>query len=104
MSATTRGRRPGERDGEDYHFLAPEEFTRRVEADEFLEWVPYVSGHRYGSLRSEIDRIAADDAVCVLELELEGALKEAKRADLSVTLRIEPNATPSRVWLFPASV
>jgi guanylate kinase len=88
VSATTRPQRPGEADGHDYWFLTDEEFTRRVAADEFLEWVPYVSGHRYGSLRSEIDRIAAEDAVCVLELELEGALKVQAEVPRSVTIFI----------------
>jgi guanylate kinase len=88
VSATTRPQRPGEADGHDYWFLTDEEFTQRVEADEFLEWVPYVSGHRYGTLRSEIDRIAADDAVCVLELELEGALRVQAEVPRSVTIFI----------------
>ncbi|HLF68543.1 MAG TPA: guanylate kinase [Gaiellaceae bacterium] len=74
VSATTRAQRPGEVNGREYWFLDDEEFTRRVEAREFLEYVPYVSGRRYGTLRSELDRIAADGKVCVLELELEGAL------------------------------
>jgi guanylate kinase len=74
VSATTRERREGERDGVDYHFLSDDEFSRRVERGDFLEWVEYVSGHRYGTLRSEIGRIAAKQRVCVLELETEGAL------------------------------
>ena len=86
VSATTRPQRPGEAEGHDYWFLSDDEFTRRVEADEFLEWVPYVSGRRYGTLRSEIDRIAADDQVCVLELELEGALKVQAEVPGSVTI------------------
>jgi guanylate kinase len=88
VSATTRPQRPGEADGQDYWFLSDDEFTRRVEADEFLEWVPYVSGRRYGTLRSEIDRIADDDLVCVLELELEGALKVQAEVPQSVTVFI----------------
>ena len=88
VSATTRPQRPGEADGHDYWFLSDDEFTRRVDADEFLEWVPYVSGRRYGTLRSEIDRIANDDCVCVLELELEGALKVQDEVPRSVTIFI----------------
>jgi guanylate kinase len=88
VSATTRPQRPGEADGHDYWFLSDDEFTRRVDAGEFLEWVPYVSGHRYGTLRSEIDRIAADDEVCVLELELEGALRVQDEVPRSVTIFI----------------
>ena len=88
VSATTRPQRPGEADGHDYWFLPDDEFTQRVDADEFLEWVPYVSSHRYGTLRSEIDRIAGDDCVCVLELELEGALKVQDEVPRSVTIFI----------------
>ena len=88
VSATTRPQRPSEADGHDYWFLSDEEFTRRIDGGEFLEWVPYVSGRRYGTLRSEIDRIAADDQVCVLELELEGALKVQEEVPGSVTIFI----------------
>ena len=88
VSATTRPQRPGEADGHDYWFLSDEEFTRRIGAEEFLEWVSYVSGRRYGTLRSEIDRIAADEQVCVLELELEGALKVQTEVEGSVTIFI----------------
>jgi guanylate kinase len=88
VSATTRPQRPGEADGHDYWFLSDEEFTSRVEAGEFLEWVPYVSGRRYGTLRSEIDRIVGDERVCILELELEGALKVQDEVPRSVTIFI----------------
>ena len=88
VSATTRPQRPGEVDGHDYWFLSDEEFTRRVDADEFLEWVDYVSGRRYGTLASEMERIAENDAVCVLELELEGALKVQRDVPGSITIFI----------------
>ncbi len=88
VSATTRIQRPGEVDGHDYWFLSDDEFTQRVEAGEFLEWVPYVSGRRYGTLRSEIERIADDDRVCVLELELEGALRVQETVESATTIFI----------------
>jgi len=88
VSATTRSQRPGELDGHDYWFLSDEEFTRRVDAGEFLEWVEYVSGRRYGTLWSEIDRIRREDSVCVLELELEGALTVQRDVPGSVTVFI----------------
>ena len=88
VSATTRPLRPGEADGREYWFLSDEEFTQRVAAGEFLEWVPYVSGHRYGTLRSEIDRIADEGKVCVLELELRGAVTVQDEVPGSVTIFI----------------
>jgi len=88
VSATTRAQRPGEIDGRDYWFLSDDEFTRRVDAGAFLEYVPYVSGRRYGTLRSEIERIAGDDRICVLELELEGALAVQEEVADSVTIFI----------------
>ena len=88
VSATTRPQRPGEVNGREYWFLTDEDFTRRVEAGEFLEHVPYVSRRRYGTLRSEIERISAEGRVCVLELELEGALTVQRDVEGSVTIFI----------------
>ena len=88
VSATTRERRPSEQDGREYWFLASEEFDRRVEAGEFLEWVPYV-GHKYGTLRSEIDRIAAAGRVPLLDLEIEGALNVRDSVPGAVTVFVD---------------
>ncbi|MBA3429319.1 MAG: guanylate kinase [Actinobacteria bacterium] len=88
VSATTRAQRPGEQDGREYWFLTEGEFVSRIEAGEFLEHVEYVSGHRYGTLGSELDRIADEGRVCVLELELEGALRVQEQVAGSVALFI----------------
>ena len=88
VSATTRPQRPGEVDGREYWFLSDEEFTRRVDAGEFLEHVSYVSGRRYGTLRSEMARIAEEGRTCVLELELDGALHVQEEVPGSITIFI----------------
>jgi guanylate kinase len=88
VSATTRQRRPGEVDGREYWFLTPEDFLARIEADEFLEHVVYVSGHRYGTLRSELDRIEGHGHVPLLELETEGALDVKAKVPGAVTIFI----------------
>jgi len=88
VSATTRPQRPGEADGSEYWFLSDEEFQSRIDAGDFLEHVAYVSGRRYGTLRSEMDRIRRDGRVCVLELELEGALAVQREVSASVTVFI----------------
>ncbi len=88
VSATTRELRPGEQDGREYWFLSEDEFERRIQTGGFLEWVLYVSGHRYGTLRSELERIAARGHVCLLELETDGALKVRDEVPGSVTIFI----------------
>ncbi|MDX6514763.1 MAG: guanylate kinase [Gaiellaceae bacterium] len=88
VSATTREIRPGEAEGVDYWFVSNEEFERRVAAGEFLEHVTYVSGRCYGTLVSEVERIAARGKVCVLELETEGALEVHERLPGAVTIFI----------------
>jgi guanylate kinase len=86
VSATTRELRPGEQDGREYHFLTLQEFLDRIERDEFLEQVRYVSGHRYGTLRSELERIRANGHVPLLELETEGALRVKEEDPRAVTI------------------
>jgi guanylate kinase len=88
VSATTRDRRRGEEDGREYWFLTDAEFLERVARGEFLEHVEYVSGHRYGTLRSELDRIAANGHVPLLELETEGALRVKREVPGAVTIFI----------------
>jgi guanylate kinase len=88
VSATTRSQRPGEIDGREYWFLEEAEFVRRIEADEFLEEVLYVSGKRYGTLRSEVARISGHGRICVLELEVDGALTVQEQMPRSVTIFI----------------
>jgi guanylate kinase len=85
VSATTRRQREGEVNEIHYHFLRDEEFQRHVDAGDFLEWVDYV-GHRYGTLKSEIDRLRASDKAPVLELETEGALAVAERVPGAITI------------------
>jgi guanylate kinase len=87
VSATTRPQRRGEVDEREYYFLSEEEFLSRAAAGEFLEHVEFVGG-RYGTLSSEIDRIAAHGRVCVLELEIEGALDVQERLPNAVTIFI----------------
>jgi guanylate kinase len=88
ISATTRPRRPGEEDGRDYHFLSAEEFDRRLEAGEFLEWVelPWGEGYRSGTLWSELDRIASGGHSPLLEIETGGALAVRDRVPAAVTI------------------
>jgi guanylate kinase len=86
VSATTRARRPGEVEGVHYYFISDEEFDRRLADGDFLEYHVFPWGQRSGTLLSEIDRIAEQGKVCVLELETEGALTLVDRIPDAVTI------------------
>ncbi|HMJ72671.1 MAG TPA: guanylate kinase [Solirubrobacterales bacterium] len=85
VSATTREPREGEIDGRDYHFLTPEEFDRRIEREDFLEFATY-SGNRYGTLRSEVRKRLEGGHSVVLEIEVQGArqVRAAMRESIQV--------------------
>jgi guanylate kinase len=89
VSATTREPRDGEQNGRDYHFLSPEEFDRRAEAGDFLEFATY-SGNRYGTLRSEIERRLDSGHSVVLEIEVQGARQVRAAMPESVQIFIAP--------------
>jgi guanylate kinase len=92
VSATTRGPRPGERDGVDYHFLTPVQFERHVAAGDFVEHATY-SGNRYGTLRSELERRLREGRPVVLEIEVQGARQVREAMPGAVAVFIAP---PSR--------
>jgi guanylate kinase len=89
VSATTRSPRAGEQNGRDYHFLTPEEFERRVEEKDFLEFATY-SGNRYGTLRSEVERRLDAGHSVVLEIEVQGAQQVRAAKPDSVQIFIAP--------------
>lgn len=72
ISATSRKPRGEERDGVDYHFLSHDEFMRRVEAGEFLEWEEVYQGTCYGTLKSEVKRIWDSGRVIVFDVDVNG--------------------------------
>lgn len=71
VSATTRPIRDGEVDGVNYHYLSDEEFTRRVESGDFVEWAEY-GGNRYGTLRSELEPKLAAGKIILKDIEVQG--------------------------------
>jgi guanylate kinase len=89
VSATTRAPRPGEVDGVDYHFLADEEFERRVGEGAFVEHARY-AGRRYGTLREELDKRTRAGRPVVLEIEVQGARQVAQTMPEAVRIFIAP--------------
>jgi len=87
VSATTRAPRSGEVEGSDYYFIAKEDFERRRDAGEFIEWA-VVHDNLYGTLRSELDRCLAMGHDVVLELDVHGMrnLKRLRSDSVSIFL------------------
>jgi len=96
VSATTRPRRPNERDGVDYYFLSREEFERKRERGDFLEWATY-GGELYGTLQSEIERIFSQGRHAVLDVEIEGARQIRKNFPNSLLLFVLPPSAEALV-------
>jgi len=72
VSLTTRPKRSGEREGRDYFFLTPEEFSRRLKAKKILEWTRYL-GYDYATLKDFVEAQLAKGKHLVLCLDLRGA-------------------------------
>jgi guanylate kinase len=89
VSATTRPKRPDERDGVDYHFLTRAEFEKRLKSGEFIESATY-AGELYGTLKSEIERIFSQGRHAVLDVEIEGARQIRRNFKNSLLLFVLP--------------
>ena len=83
ISATTRQPRSNERAGEDYHFLTEQEFLKRIDAGDFVEWEEVYTGQFYGTLRSELERIWGNGMHAIFDVDVVGGLelKDAFGAD-----------------------
>lgn len=89
-SATTRDRRTGEKHGVHYFYMSDEEFDGTIENNGFLEWEKY-SGNRYGTLRSEVDKLMKKGYFPLLDIEVKGALNIKKMyGDDCVSIFIRP--------------
>ncbi|MPQ42457.1 guanylate kinase [Clostridium tarantellae] len=89
VSATTRNPREGEVDGVNYHFLSKEQFLRRVEEDDFLEWAE-VYGNYYGTPKSNVEKLLDEGKNVILEIDIQGALKVKEKAREGVFIFILP--------------
>lgn len=88
ISATTRKIREGEQHGKDYYFLTEEEFDKKIKAGEFAEWET-VFLHRYGTLRSEIERYIKSKQHLVFDVDVKGALSLKKLYPEAVMIYID---------------
>lgn len=89
ISATTRKPRVGEIDGVNYHFLTKEDFLKRVDEDDFLEYAE-VYGNYYGTPKSKVEEILKQGKNVILEIDIQGALKVKEKAKEGVFIFILP--------------
>lgn len=75
VSATSRAPRGAEQHGKDYYFLSLEEFDRLVAEDSFVEWEEVYAGTKYGTLRSELERIWAKGNTILFDVDVKGGVR-----------------------------
>jgi len=74
ISYTTRQMRPGEAEGVNYYYVTVEVFEKMKADNKFVECVVY-NGNQYGTAHSEIERLTKLNKVCIMEIDVEGAMK-----------------------------
>ncbi len=89
VSHTTRGARPTERDGVDYHFVDEEEFRGMVQRREFLEWAEY-AGNLYGTARAEVEGRLDEGVDVFLDIEVQGASQVKTQIEDAVKVFVFP--------------
>jgi len=89
VSATTRSPRNNEVDGKDYLFVSDDEFTRMINADEFLEWAEF-AGNRYGTPQEKVEQALLLGKNVLLEIEIAGARQVKAHLPQSILVFLEP--------------
>jgi guanylate kinase len=90
ISATTRGPRPGEHDGRDYHFVDRDKFQVMIQDDAFLEWAE-VYGNHYGSPRGPVVEALERGESVLFDIDFQGAMKvHAQLPEDSVLIYVLP--------------
>jgi guanylate kinase len=74
ISAATRKPREYEKNGLDYYFMPVEEFKKKIQNNEFVEWEMVYEGKYYGTLKSELQRIWNLNKTPLLDIDVQGAI------------------------------
>lgn len=94
VSATTRPKRPEEKEGEDYYFLHPGEFKKLISENAFIEWEEVYENQFYGTLRREVERLWQEGKSIIFDIDVKGAIN-IKRAfpEESLSIFVKPPST-----------
>jgi guanylate kinase len=92
VSVTTRPKTAADREGRDYFFISDEEFNRRRDAGELLEWAEVFGKYKYGTPRAAVEAALAAGELVILEIDVQGALQVKKRTpDAFMMFILPPN-------------
>jgi guanylate kinase len=92
LSQTTREMRPGEKDGETYHFVSEKEFKKGIEEGLFLEWAQVHEEDYYGVLKSSLQGYLDSGELAIREVDVQGAesIRKVVPKDQLLTIFIKP--------------
>ena len=91
ISATSRAPRGTEQNGKEYYFLTPDEFRKKIENDELLEWEEVYKDTYYGTLKSEVERITSKGKNVVFDVDVVGGSNIKKMyGDNALAIFIQP--------------
>lgn len=97
ISATSRAPRGEEQHGKEYYFLSADEFKKRVQHNEFMEWEEVYTGCYYGTLKSEVERLWAMGKNVIFDIDVAGGLRlKQQYPEQTLAVFVEP---PSLVAL-----
>jgi guanylate kinase len=78
ISATSRAPRGSEQNGKEYYFITADEFRRRIDAGELVEYQEVYPGSFYGTLKSEVERIWAKGHIILFDIDVKGGVNLKK--------------------------
>lgn len=91
ISAASRSIRGKEVQGQDYYFLSVEEFKKKINNNEFIEWEEVYQDHFYGTLKSEVQRIWDKGKHIIFDVDVVGGLNIKKQfADKALAVFVQP--------------
>ncbi|WP_456076594.1 guanylate kinase [Hoylesella timonensis] len=91
ISCTSRQPRGTERDGVEYFFVSPQEFRKRIDNDEFLEYEEVYEDRFYGTLKTQVDNQLKAGQNVVFDVDVKGGVN-IKRfyGDRALSIFIQP--------------
>lgn len=91
VTATTRARRPKEKENIDHYFISKPEFEQKIKENYFLEWAKYNNNY-YGAPKSNLNKILQQQKNPILEIEVRGAKQIKKKFPEAIRIFIKPDS------------